>query len=138
MTIPVPDDPDGEDVVMSILDSLAPSREATGTAIDPPEIQVRVTGGTSTRLEIRPIVEVAYFGKDYPEAKALAAEGERRILGSRGKNVELVDGVVGFPGTVLVDKTETIAVPLEISYQDAKLRRKTGRYRLVMRRRRAV
>lgn len=128
--------PDGEDVIMAVLDpALAPAVQSTPANFTPPLIQVLQTGGTSTRIDDRPVITVHYFGTDYPTAKAMAREGEQLILAARGTRVQ---NVPGHPGGVLVDRVESVTSPREISYQDPVRRRKTASYRLVMRRPRSL
>ena len=126
--------PDAEDVVIAIVESLVPAGKTVQSTPEnwtPPLIQVRQTGGTSDQLQTRPLVVVSCFGATYAAAKALAAQAEQRILAARASTVP---GVPGYPGGVYVDKTEVVASPREINYEDPDKRRKTATYRLVMRR----
>lgn len=136
----LPSYPDGEDVMMAIVEPLVSSPDRVVQSTPPdfvvtepdgPLIRVRQTTGTSGKLDTRPVIEVACFAATYTAAKALAAQAEQRVLATRATTVP---NVTGHPGGVYVDKTEVIASPREVSYEDPEKRRKTASYRLVMRR----
>jgi len=128
--------PDAEDVVMAILEPLAPGRVVQSTPAEwtPPLIRVHQTGGTSDRFNDRPVVTVETFGVDYPAAKDLAKAARQLILAARGTGVR---NVAGHFRPVLVDRAEDAATPREVGYDDPDKRRKTASYRLTMRRPRA-
>lgn len=123
--------PDGEDVLMALLEQVAPTVQSTPSNFTPPLIQVRQTGGGNDRITNRPVLEVACFGTDYAAAKTMAAECEQIILAARFTSVP---GVPGHPDGVYLDKTETATSPREVAYEDQTRRRKTAAYRLAYRR----
>lgn len=125
---------DEEDVAMALVESLVPAGKTVHTTPEnwaPPLIQVRKTGGTSDQLQTRPVITFSCFGVTYAAAKALAAQVEQRILDAKASTVQ---NVPGHPGGVYVDKSEVVASPREIGYEDAEKRRKTVTSRFVMRR----
>ena len=128
---------DEEDVAIALVESLVPAGktvQSTPESWAPPLIQVRKTGGTSDQLQTRPVIMFSCFGVTYAAAKALAAQVEQRILAAKASTV---GNVPGHPGGVYVDKSEVVASPREIGYEDPDRRRKTITARFVMRRPRA-
>lgn len=118
---------------MALLSQVAPTVQSTGDSFTPPVIQVRQTGGVTGRFDTRPVIEVACFGNDYPEAKVMARDCSRLMLAfERGGGS--VSGVEGHDRPVFVDRITSAVTPREIPYEDPGKRRKTATYTVTMRR----
>lgn len=127
--------PDGEDVVMAILEAIAPTVQTTGDEIVAPLIAVRQVGGEDDRFNARPLIEVSYFAGTYTDSKDMAALGDQLMLAASASTVH---NVPGYDNGVYVDKVRVSVSSREVSYQDPDFRRKTATYRLVMRRQRQL
>jgi len=123
--------PDAEDVVMTVLSSIASTVQTTAAEETGPVIQVRQTGGTSTKIDDRPVVEVGCIAVTYAQAKTMAATAEQLMLAAARTKVP---GVPGHPSGVFVDKVSKVTSAREITMADPEKRRKTASYRLVLRR----
>lgn len=123
--------PDAEDVGLALLEHIAPTVQSTGPEFTPPLIQVRRVGGVATQLQDRPVLEIASFGTDYPNAKVISSAVREAMLTAGGTSVA---NVAGYPKGVFIDKVIETAPPRELTWEDPSKRRKTAAFQLTYRR----
>lgn len=132
MAAELPPFPDAEDVVMSLLEPVAPTTTSTGPDLETEAPVIRVTrvGGDDDGITDRPLVEVAAFATTYDAARKLARDCLVTILAAPNTKVTTED----YPDGVLVDKAETASSPVRVPYDNPDLARKIGTYRFAWRR----
>lgn len=130
MAVLLPGFADVEDVVMELLEPVAPTVTIPPPNFVPPLIQVSRVGGADDGLTDRPLVFVACFGRTYALARSMAENCRQRILAAACTAVALP----GYPHGVLIDRAETVAPPAELPADNPEMRRKTATYRLELRR----
>jgi hypothetical protein len=121
---------DVEDVVMELLETVAPTVTIPPPQFQPPLIQVSRVGGADNGITDRPLLYIACFGRTYALAKAMAEQCRQIILASAATSVLLA----GYPFGVLVDRAETVSPPAELPADNPEMRRKVATYRLELRR----
>ena len=132
MGISLPPFPDAEDVVMALLEEVAPTTTDTDALLaeNAPIIKVTRVGGTDDFFTDRPLIEVAVFATTYEEARQLARACQQVILLCGSTKVVTPD----YPGGVLIDKAETTSAPLRVPYENTELRHKAATYAFAWRR----
>lgn len=132
MPINLPAFPDAEDVVMALLEPVAPTTTDTAATLDSetPVIKVTRVGGADDFFTDRPLVEVAVFAPTYEQARQVAHACQQVILASGGRTIVTPD----HPGGVLIDKAETVSAPLRVPYENENLRHKAATYQFAWRR----
>lgn len=125
---------DVEDVVMALLDEVAPTVTIPPPSFVAPLVQVTRVGGPDDGITDRPLVYVACYGATYPAAKAMAEQCRQIILAAGCTAVALA----GYPYGVLIDRTETVSPPAELPSDSADMRRKVATFRLELRRPRLI
>ncbi|WP_052371955.1 hypothetical protein [Amycolatopsis taiwanensis] len=78
----LPPFPDAEDVVMALLEQVAPTVSDTPPDLTPPLIKVNRVGGSDDGITDYPRVEVSCYGHDHAEARRLGEQCRQVILGS--------------------------------------------------------
>ena len=132
MPISLPAFPDAEDVVMALLEEVAPTTTDTDAllAANAPIIKVTRVGGTDDFITDRPLVEVACFAATYNEVRQLARACQQVILQCAARKIVTPD----YPDGVLIDKAETTSAPLRVPYENTELRHKAATYQFAWRR----
>lgn len=132
MAIVLPPFPDAEDVVMALLDDIAPTTTDTAATLDSdaPVIKVTRVGGADDLVTDRPMVEVAVFAPTYEQARQVARACQQVILACAGRSIATPD----YPDGVLIDKAETTSAPLRVPYENESLRHKAATYQFAWRR----
>jgi hypothetical protein len=102
----LPPFPDAETVVMTLLESVAPTVTATPADLTPPLIRVQRVGGSDDGITDRPRVEVACYGSDRAGAWQLAEQCRQLVLGSTRTRV----------AGVLIDAARTANPPTQVPY----------------------
>lgn len=116
--------PDAEQVVMALLESLAPTVTETTDPIVTPLIRVMRVGGNSDQLQDYPRMEIACYGATRNEAWQLQQQCEAVIVNSPGTEVA---------GT-LIDNARTDNPPQQPPYANPDVRRVVAYYRFTWRR----
>src|SRR5688572_9779704 len=132
MGISLPPFPDAEDVVMALLEEVAPTTTDTDALLaeNAPIIKVTRVGGTDDFITDRPLVEVACFATTYDQARALARDCQQVILQCPARKIITPD----YPTGVLIDKATTTSAPLRVPYENTALRHKAATYAFAWRR----
>lgn len=132
MPIDLPPFPDAEDVVMALLEPVAPTTTDTAASLDSdaPIIKVTRVGGTDDFFTDRPLVEVGVFAPTYEQARQVARACQQVILQCGGRKIVTPD----YPDGVLIDKAETTSAPLRVPYENENLRHKAATYQFAWRR----